>query len=499
MAMTQQAARLLQQSSLALLCGLSLTGAARPAEVVILGVAAVPPSAKATDVIQLVGTTEPKSPPPPAANSPFADRGELSVDVLVEQVLAVNPSLAQMVAAWQAASARYPQVTSLEDPMFAGTIGPGTIGPDDPGINFAYRMEISQKYPWPGKLRLRGQNALAEAGAAGNEVDDMRLQLIESARAAFYDYYLVARALEVNEQNLRLLERFRTVAQSRYENKLVPLQDVLQAKVEIGRERQRRLTLERMQEVAVARINTLLNRPPTVPLPPPPQKVTVGDGIPDAESLRSVALSRRPDLLALNNRIAADQASLGLAYKEFCPDLEPFFMYDRFMGNNDQNKDLATMVGLKLNLPIRLARRRAAVAEAQARLNQRRAELARQVNQVNFEVQQAHAQVRESSRTVRIYEQSILPDAQRNVEAAQSAYETGGIAMLNFIGALRDQVMLRDRYYEAVADYFRRRATLERVIGGPLTTSPAPGSGGPVLPSGVPCGPGPAPARRLPG
>src|SRR5882672_330214 len=53
------------------------------------------------------------------ARSPFEGREELSVDALIQQVLARNPSLEQMNAVWQAASARYPQVTSLEDPMFA--------------------------------------------------------------------------------------------------------------------------------------------------------------------------------------------------------------------------------------------------------------------------------------------------------------------------------------------------------------------------------------------
>ena len=62
-----------------------------------------------------------------------------------------------------------------------------------------YRVEVSQKYPWPGKLQLRGQNALAEASAAGHDLDDMRLQLIESTQVAFYDYYLVDRAVAVNQ------------------------------------------------------------------------------------------------------------------------------------------------------------------------------------------------------------------------------------------------------------------------------------------------------------
>jgi outer membrane protein TolC len=377
-----------------------------------------------------------------------------------------------MTAAWQAASARYPQVTSLEDPMFAGTLGPGTIAPDDPGVEFAYRLEISQKYPWPGKLNLRGQNALAETRAACMEVEDMRLQVAESAQGAFYDYYLVYRALEVNEDNLRLLERIQESAEARYQKALVPLQDVRQVEVEIGRERQRRVTLERIREVAVARINTLLSRVPDAALPLPPKELKVREELPDAPRLREAALARRPDLQVIANRLEAEEAALALAHKEFFPDFEPFLMYDRFMGNNVASRDLATMVGVKLNLPVRVARRYGAVAEAQARINQRRAELGKLTNQVNYEVQQTYAQVRESHHTVRLYEQTILPAARANVEAAESAYETGKIPMLSLIEAQRSRVSLLDKFYEAIADYFKRRATLERVVGGPLDSLP---------------------------
>jgi outer membrane protein TolC len=393
----------------------------------------------------------------------------LHVEALVEQVLARNPTLAQMAAAWQAASARYPQVTSLEDPMFAATIGPGTFSPDDPGVEFAYRLEVSQKLPFPGKLRLRGETALAEASAAGRDVDDVRLQLVESARMAFYDYYLVDRALEVNDDSLRLLREFRKNAQTRYETGLVPEQDVLQADVEIGKEQDRRLELEQMRQVAVARINTLMHLSPDSPLPSPPKQLTLTEELPDTQALRATALARRPDLRALADRIAAEEASLGLAHKEFYPDLEPFFMYDRFMGNISDNRDLATMLGVRMNLPVYRPRRYGAVAEAEARVAQRRAELARLTDQVNYQVQEAYARVQRSEKSVRLYRDTILRAAEGNVKAAQSAYVTGKIPFLSLVEAQRNVVGLRDRYYEALTDYFRRRATLERAVGGPLT------------------------------
>jgi outer membrane protein TolC len=395
---------------------------------------------------------------------------EMSVEALIEQVLARNPSLAEMVAAWQAASARYPQVTSLDDPMFGTTLAPASIGSNQ--VDFGYRLEISQKYPWCGKLGLRGANAHAEASAAGHDVEDMRLQLVESARDAFFDYYLVDRALAVNEQALRLLKEFRENAETRYKTGQVAQQDVLQADVEIGRQRERQVTLERMREVAVARLNTLLHLPTTSPLPPPPKQLVLAGPLPDVQALQAAAVSRRPDLQALADRIAADEAALALARKEFYPDFEVSAAYDTIMGNGP-TRDLAPQVAVRMNLPVRKVRRDGAVSEAESRLAQRRAGLARQTDQVNLQVQEAHAQVRESERVVRLYTETILPAAEANVKAAQSAYVTGKIPFLSLIEAQRNVVGLRDRYYEALAEYYRRRAALERAIGGPLLPEPA--------------------------
>jgi outer membrane protein TolC len=407
----------------------------------------------------------PAAPPSPAA-PPGAQ--EFSAELVVRQVLARNPSLAQMAAAWQAARARYPQVTSLDDPMFGATVAPAGLGSQGDGSR-GYRLEVSQKYPWCGTLALRGDSALAEARAAGNEVEDTRLQLIESAKSAYYDYYQVARAIEVNEDTLERLAEFRASAAALYRTppagRKVSFQDVVQADVEIGRRRERQLTLERMREVAVARLNTLMHLPPDAPLPPPPAEVVAGEPLPDAAALRTEALARRPDLQALANRVAAERAALGLAQRAYYPDVEVLAAYDAFW----TEKPLQPQVGVRLNLPVRYARREGAVEEARARLGQREAELARQVDQVSFEVQQAAAGVRESARVVRLYEKTILPDAELNVKTARADYKTGQVPALSAIEAERTRLALRERYDEAVADYFRRLAALERAVGGPLT------------------------------
>jgi outer membrane protein, heavy metal efflux system len=165
--------------------------------------------------IQQVSFAAPARLQPPVDGVQPTDRqgeqvGTLTVDALVQEVLARNPTLAQMIAAWQAAGARYPQVTSLEDPSLETVLAPASIGSNS--VDFGGRIGVSQKLPLGGKLALRGQVALAEANAAGNDVNDVRLQLIERANNAFYDYYLVERAQSVNNDNLKLLQEARKSA-----------------------------------------------------------------------------------------------------------------------------------------------------------------------------------------------------------------------------------------------------------------------------------------------
>ena len=116
----------------------------------------------------------------------------LTAEAVVRAVLDRNPTLDEMRAAAEAVAARYPQVTSLDDPVLAVWNAPGSIG--SPHVDFANRVELGQKFLYPGKRGLKGQASAAEAAAAAREVDDTRLSLVAAARSALADYYLAEKA-----------------------------------------------------------------------------------------------------------------------------------------------------------------------------------------------------------------------------------------------------------------------------------------------------------------
>jgi outer membrane protein TolC len=380
----------------------------------------------------------------------------------VRAVLDRNPTLDEMRAAAAAVAARYPQVTSLDDPAVAVTSAPGSIG--SPHADFANRVELSQKLLYPGKRGLKGQAAAAEAAAAGREVDDTRLSLVAAARVALADYYLAGQGTAVARENLNLLRGFRQNAEARYKTGQAQQQDMLQADVELARQEERLVALRRARAVAVARINTLAHLPPDGPLPPPAD-LRGTSPIPDVAGLRAVAAGTRPDVRAAADRLAAEEASLALALKEYSPDVDVMAAYDGFW-QGENGRPLQWQVGARVNLPVRYARRGGAVAEARARVAQRRAELARLADRVNFEVQEAWEQVREADDVVRLYEGKVLPAAEANVKEAQAGYVAGRVPFLNLVEAQRNRVALKGRYFEAVAESVRRRAALDRTVGG---------------------------------
>jgi outer membrane protein TolC len=397
-------------------------------------------------------------------DDPFGDVTELPLDRLVAEVQRRNRSIAAMIAAWQAAAQKYPQAVSLDDPMFGSMLGPASIASND--VDFGWMVEGSQKVPWPGKRRLRGHVAQAEADAAFQDIEDTRLRLAEAAKLAFFDYFLVHRQQEMNAGNVRIMQQFRDIAQTKYESNLVTQQDVLQAEVELADLGRRKIELERMNEVAIARINTLLHRVPDHPLPAPPKQIDITDDLPSIATLRALALERRPDLAAQAARIRAEESAVELACKEFCPDLEFVARYDAFW--QPAERDLRPQVGMNLNLPIQRDRRRAAVAEAVAKVTQRRAELEQRVDEIQNDVQASVARLNESRRVLQLYDGSILPAAQKNIESAQAGYVSGRVDLLRLIEAQRQLINYREKQYEAVADLHRRFAELERVLAGPL-------------------------------
>ncbi|HEY2249934.1 MAG TPA: TolC family protein [Planctomycetaceae bacterium] len=394
----------------------------------------------------------------------FSGQLELDLPELERAVQRRNPSLKAALAAWGVAAEKFPQAVALDDPMLQTMLAPGTLASNS-STQASYILGIGQKIPWSGKRRLRGQVAQWNAVAASLDHDEVQLRLTEAARIAYYEYYNVFRLIDLNDANLQALQSFRETAESKFEANLVPQQDVLQADVELAKLEQRRVEIEQQRVVASARINTLLHREPQVSLPPPPRQLIPAAPLPSVEELRARAIDQRPDLAAMAARIQSEQNVLALTYKDYYPDFEIIGKYDSFWTDVVQRGQIA----MNLNIPLYQDRRQAAVREAIFRVAKMQADFELQVDMIRNEVHTGYAIVEASRRTLELYTGKVLPAAQGNVEAASSGYTAGTVDFLRLVQAQRELIELKEKYQQAIVDYNRNRAELDRVVG----TAPA--------------------------
>lgn len=379
---------------------------------------------------------------------------------LVRTVLARNPTIERARQAWRAAVEKYPQAVSYDDPWATYTIAPATAVSSS--VDLAQTLQVSQAIPYPGKLQLRGEIALAEAEARREDYRALRQHLGLMAMILYYDYYFFERALDINQEFIDLLVEDRDTIAIRMEAGTAWTEDATQVDVDIVDLRQQRLSLEASRDVVVAQINSMLHRRGDLPLPPPPPDLTAPPPLGVAGSaLRAEALRRRPELSASAKRTLSAESSVALAEREYYPDFRVSGTYNSFMSAAESQ----FVLGVGLNLPVQRERRRAAVDEAKARLRRNEADTTRLQDEIGFDVEKAHRHAVEADAIVAMYRDQLLPAARDLVVANRDGLDTGRTNFVEVIRAERSLKTVELRYFAAIADAYRRRAEIDRAVG----------------------------------
>lgn len=378
---------------------------------------------------------------------------------LVEQVLAVNPSLESTRQAWGAMVAKFPQVTSWDDPMFSYSMAPGTI--NSKTVPYGYQMDLSQKFPFPGKLHLRGQIALAQAQSANEDYEDVKVQLAAETSQLFDDYYLIERALETNAALISLQKEMTQSADAEYSASLLTAESPLQALQELGQLEYDRIALTQDRKVIIAKINALLHRDPSTPLPHPPHTLEAVFVRETVEALQMKALQNRPDLRAVRAQIQGARYAHSLAKREYFPDFELMGSYNTMW----PTPAMFTMIGAKLNLPFQLDRRKGAVDEAKAILNSISFKHKQVVDLAFYEVTSALKRISQAQSYREILQKKIVLYSFDEVQVIGAGLESGQKSLLQLLETEKQYKKLELEVHVALAELFRQLALLDKAVG----------------------------------
>jgi cobalt-zinc-cadmium efflux system outer membrane protein len=366
----------------------------------------------------------------PRKKSP-AKPGALTMEQVVELAKTKNPTLLAAEANLRSVKAQEIQAAVRANPYFT-LYGTNVTLPAEGASNpYSYSAQVSRLFERGGKREIRIEDAKATTAQTSAQLQDTIRQTILSVKTAFTTMLIAKQAALLSQANLKEFGHEVDIANDRYKaGDLAKIDferlDLQLADFESGEAND----IINLQQ-ASAQLQTLIGYEQ-----PKPDFDITGEVVPPVinqtkEQLIQAAISNRPDYAAARYGVEAADAAYKLAKANGTTDPTLEGEYDRSGTYNS--------AGFSVNIPLRLFDRNQGNKET-ARFTadaSRFTEVAAK-NKVYSDVEQAWVGYEQSKRLADRYSDHYLDESTDVLKIAQFAFEHGGIALIDYLDALRD-------------------------------------------------------------
>ena len=394
--------------------------------------------------------------------------------------LAQNPEILAAEEIARAKAEHVPQVTALPDPMLTTKTLPEPVRTAE-GDNY-FVLGVQQKFPAPAKLDRAGRAAVEETRMALKELQQIRLRVIADVKRAYFRAYVIDRTIEIDTANRDLLRGLIDAVRAQVAAGRRSQADVLRTEVELSTLESQLIELRQQRETAIAMLKRLSNGTSSAPLATAPIDLrTMNTRL---EELLSTAAKHNPDLERMKNQIERDRQNVELARLAYWPDFTLGFEWMQIspraafvpppnpqtgmpapVNRMSENGSDNWAITFGLNLPIWYQKIEAGIREARSKLLASQHQYAATQNRVQFQVEDAYARVRAQQELAKLFQDTIIPQAQQTYEVSLAAYTGGTGEFLIVIDNWKKWLTFTVQYHRALGELERSVADLEEAIG----------------------------------
>jgi cobalt-zinc-cadmium efflux system outer membrane protein len=377
-----------------------------------------------------------------------------------------NPQIEAARQGWESTKQIPSQVSTLPDPQF--TVQQVNVGSPRPfagytNSDFAYfGLGVSQDFPYPGKLRLRGEMAKRDADVAQQQYETTRRSVVAKIKAAYFQLSYLSKTLGILESDGELLQQVEKAADARYRSGIGNQHDLLQAQLERTK-LLREITMHHLEVAKTqAQIKHILNRSQSSPdieptdLSETPLAYTF-------DELLSASKGENSEISGAQKMIDKQSLQVDLARKDFYPDFSLQYMWQR---TDPAQFRAYYMLTFSVRVPIyRNRKQRPELAQAQADLSRSHSEFDAQTQQVTFELKTEYETVQKNAELLKIYREGLLPQARAEFEAGVAAYQNNRQEFQALLTSFLDVLHLDEEYWQSAAERETALAQLEELTG----------------------------------
>ncbi|HXU19842.1 MAG TPA: TolC family protein [Verrucomicrobiae bacterium] len=376
-----------------------------------------------------------------------------------------NPQIQAAHQAWIAAQQVPAEVSALPDPQVQ--VQQFSVGSPRPfagytNSNFAYiGLGASQDFPYPGKLRLKGQIAKQDSAVAQQQYESVRREVLANVKSAYFRLAYLSQTLAILQSDGELLNEAAQAADAQYRAGMGNQQDLLQAQLEKTK-LLREIIMHHLEVAKLeAQMKQLLNRSQsspdieTIQISQTPLTYTF-------DELLNAAKSQNPEITAAQSLVQKGKLQVDLAHKDFYPDFNLQYMWQR----TDPTQYRAYyMLTFGVNIPIHRSKLHHELAEAQADLNRSRSEAEAQFQQVAFQLRTEYDIAQKDAELLNMYNHGLLPQARAEYQAGIASYQNNRSDFQTLLNSFLDVLHLDEECWQTFADREDALAGIEQLTG----------------------------------
>jgi outer membrane protein TolC len=392
--------------------------------------------------------------------------GQLKLSEAVAEALEKNPEIQLLRQRLESVSARAKQAPYLEDPEIAFQLGgvplsnPTSFNKSDTNL-----IGIRQKLPFFGKLGLKEKIAQQEVRVMEQELRAKEREIISMVKMAYADLFMAQKASEILREQLDIMRIIIRATEARYQVGRVTQQDVFKALLEQSEIMNQLINVEAESSAAQAKLNSAMYRPPRSPV-----QLAVDITTPSVDlnlpGLDELAMTNRPQLKGAEEEIGRSERMYELAERNRkFPDFMVGWDYMRMPMEMKKDR-YGAMVTITIPFsPWTIGRRNYEVEESLADIRAAKTNRDAMRNMTLREVAESQAKVQAARRSITLYSEGLLTQAELSFRSAMAAYQTGRVEFVALLEAQRALREARMGYYKATVGFIQNLADLERVIG----------------------------------
>lgn len=314
-------------------------------------------------------------------------------------------------------------------------------------------------YPLIMARTAEGHNQEATAHAGRKTMNDLVLRVVE----AYVGALAAQQAAEVGVKNLDFAKAFLTRTEQMVSAGMVGKSDLLKAKASLARAEDVELQARTSLEISRATLAGLLAAPETAEATLVEPAVAL-EAVPSLDASLELARQNRPELAELQSRIAQAEAMVHVARSRLLPDLGLLANYTHTQGQAFLIRD-QFFAGVALGWDFwEWGNKWFLIDEAQAKVENLRAQELKIVQTVMLELKQAHIKARLAEQTKKVATTS-KEAGNASLEDEKTRYAAGAGTATDMLLAQANSLQSDFSFISAQTQMLLARATLDRALG----------------------------------